>query len=372
MSFDDFKLSDNLLRGIYSYGYEKPSEVQKNAILPMLSGQNLIVQAQSGTGKTATFSIGILQQINEDIHSVQAIVLSPTRELSTQTHKVIKSLSEFMHVNAICCIGGTSLQNDYKSLESAQIVIGTPGRIFDLLNRKQLKTEHLKLCVLDEADEILSRGFKEQIYNIFYNLPTIQTCLFSATVPLDILEIAEQFVKNPQKILIKKEELTLAGIKQFYIAIEEEKYKFDTLCDLYETLTINQAIIYCNTKHKVEWLENEMTKRDFTVSCIHGELTQPERDKIMKNFRDGVFRVLITTDLLARGIDIQQISLVINFDIPTNRENYIHRIGRSGRFGRKGVAINFITKNDINQLRDIESFYLTEINEMPQNITDLI
>jgi translation initiation factor 4A len=203
-------------------------------------------------------------------------------------------------------------------------------------------------------------------------LPSIQTCLFSATVPLEILEIAEQFVKNPQKILIKKEELTLAGIKQFYVAIEEEKYKFDTLCDLYETLTINQAIIYCNTKHKVEWLENEMTKRDFTVSCIHGELTQSERDTIMKNFRDGMCRVLITTDLLARGIDIQQISLVINFDVPTNRENYIHRIGRSGRFGRKGVAINFITKNDVTQLRDIETFYLTEINEMPQNITDLI
>jgi translation initiation factor 4A len=372
MSFDDFNLCDNLLRGIYSYGYEKPSEVQKNAIGPMLSGKNLIVQAQSGTGKTATFSIGVLQQINPDIKSIQAIVLSPTRELSTQTHKVIKALSEFMNINSISCIGGTSLQNDYKSLETAQIVIGTPGRIIDLLQRKHLKTEYLKLCVLDEADEILSRGFKEQIYNIFYNLPKIQTCLFSATVPLDILEIAEQFVQDPQKILIKKEELTLAGIKQFYIAIEEEKYKFDTLCDLYETLTINQAIIYCNTKHKVEWLENEMTKRDFTVSCIHGELTQSERDTVMKNFRDGVFRVLITTDLLARGIDIQQISLVINFDIPTNRENYIHRIGRSGRFGRKGVAINFITKNDIGSLRDIETFYLTEINEMPQNITDLI
>jgi translation initiation factor 4A len=203
-------------------------------------------------------------------------------------------------------------------------------------------------------------------------LPKVQTCLFSATVPIDILDIANQFVDNPQQILVKKEELTLAGIKQFYVAIEEEKWKLDTLCDLYETLTINQAIIYCNTKNRVEWLANEMTKRDFSVSCIHGELSQQERDVIMKNFRDGKNRVLITTDLLARGIDIQQISLVINFDIPTNRENYIHRIGRSGRFGRKGVAINFITNSDVSQLRDIETFYLTQINEMPQNITDLI
>jgi translation initiation factor 4A len=372
MNFDDFKLCDNLLRGIYSYGYEKPSEVQQRAILPMLEGHNLIVQAQSGTGKTATFSIGTLQKINVELKEVQAIILSPTRELSIQTHKVINALSEFMNIHSVACIGGTSLKLDFKSLETAQIVIGTPGRVFDLIHRNQLKTSSIKLCVLDEADEILSRGFKEQIYNIFYNLPKVQTCLFSATVPLDILEIAQQFVDNPQQILVKKEELTLAGIKQFYVAIEEEKWKLDTLCDLYETLTINQAIIYCNTKHRVEWLATEMTKRDFSVSCIHGELTQQERDAIMKNFRDGNSRVLITTDLLARGIDIQQISLVINFDIPPNRENYIHRIGRSGRFGRKGVAINFVTNSDIGQLRDIETFYLTQINEMPENITDLI
>ena len=372
MSFDDFGLHDNLLRGIYSYGYEKPSEVQQRAIQPMLTGNNIIVQAQSGTGKTATFSIGVLQQIDISLNTVQAIILSPTRELSLQTHKVIKSLSEFMNINSISCIGGTALKNDYISLEKAQIVIGTPGRIYDLIYRKQLKTSNIKICVLDEADEILSRGFKEQIYNILHNIPKTQICLFSATLPLDILEITKQFINDPQQILIKKEELTLAGIKQFYVAIEEEHWKFDTLCDLYETLTINQAIIYCNTKHKVEWLENEMTNRDFTIACIHGELTQTERDQIMKNFRDGNNRVLITTDLLARGIDIQQISLVINYDIPTNRENYIHRIGRSGRFGRKGVAINFITKNDIAQLKDIETFYLTQIEEMPHNIVDLI
>ena len=372
MSFDDFNLSDNLLRGIYSYGFEKPSEVQQRAILPMVNKNNLIVQAQSGTGKTATFSIGVLQQLDPTVKSVQALLLSPTRELCVQTHKVITALAEFMEIDATACIGGTSLQSDIRSLQTAQVVIGTPGRIFDLIQRKQLKLQHLKVCVLDEADEMLSRGFKEQIYNIFYSLPKIQTCLFSATVPTDILEITEKFVENPTQILIKKEELTLAGIKQFYIAIEEEKWKLDTLCDLYETLTINQSIIYCNTKHKVDWLSNEMTKKDFTVAYIHGDMDQKERDHIMKEFRAGVNRVLITTDLLARGIDIQQISLVINFDIPTNRENYIHRIGRSGRFGRKGVAVNFVTKHDIGAMKEIETFYCTEINEMPMNIADMI
>jgi len=372
MSFDDFNLCDNLLRGIYSYGFEKPSEVQQRAIVPMINKNNLIVQSQSGTGKTGTFSIGVLQQIDPTLKSVQALLLSPTRELCTQTHKVIACLSEFMNIETISCIGGTSLQSDIRSLYTAQIVIGTPGRIYDLMQRNQLKLIHLKVCVLDEADEMLSRGFKEQIYNIFYSLPKVQTCLFSATIPLDMLEITEKFVENPQQILIKKEELTLAGIKQFYIAIEEEKWKLDTLCDLYETLTINQAIIYCNTKHKVEALANEMTKKDFTVACIHGDMEQKTRENIMKEFRAGANRVLITTDLLARGIDIQQISLVINFDIPINRENYIHRIGRSGRFGRKGVAINFVTKHDIGMMKDLETFYFTEINEMPMNIADLL
>jgi len=372
MSFDDYNLSDNLLRGIYAYGFEKPSEVQQRAILPMVNKKNLIVQSQSGTGKTATFSIGVLQQLDPTLKSVQGLILSPTRELCVQTCKVINAISAFMDIDSIACIGGVSLQTDIRLLQTAQVVIGTPGRIFDLIQRKQIKMDHLKICVLDEADEMLSRGFKEQIYNIFYTLPKLQTCLFSATVPLDILEITQKFVENPEQILIKKEELTLAGIKQFYIAIEEEKWKLDTLCDLYETLTINQAIIYCNTKHKVEWLSNEMTKKDFTIACIHGDMEQKERDYIMKEFRAGANRVLITTDLLARGIDIQQISLVINFDIPTNRENYIHRIGRSGRFGRKGVAINFVTKHDIASMKEIETFYFTEINEMPMNIADMI
>merc|ERR1711892_1510632 len=202
--------------------------------------------------------------------------------------------------------------------------------------------------------------------------PKVQVCLFSATMPEEILDISTRFMRNPIQILVKRDELTLEGIKQFYVAVEKEDWKLETLCDLYETLTITQAIIYCNTRRKVDWLTDKMGQRDFTVSSMHGDMTGQDRELIMKEFRSGSSRVLITTDLLARGIDVQQVSLVINFDLPGNRENYIHRIGRSGRFGRKGVAINFIAGDDVRQMRDIEQFYNTQIEEMPMNVADLI
>merc|ERR1712083_713969 len=210
-------------------------------------------------------------------------------------------------------------------------------------------------------------------YDVFQYLPSeVQVCLFSATMPLEILSMTKRFMRNPVRILVKKEQLTLEGIKQFYVAVEREDWKLDTLCDLYETLTITQAIIYCNTRRKTEWLCEKMTHRDFTVSAMHGDMEMQDRQLIMREFRSGSSRVLITTDLLARGIDVQQVSLVINYDLPTNRENYIHRIGRSGRFGRKGVAINFVTEEDKRMMADIEQHYHTQIDEMPMNVADLI
>jgi len=236
-----------------------------------------------------------------------------------------------------------------------------------------LDPRSIKIFILDEADEMLSRGFKDQIYDVFrYMNDTIQVILLSATMPADVLEVTKKFMRNPVRILVKKEQLTLEGIKQFYIGVEKEEWKLDTLCDLYETLTITQAVIFCNTRRKVDWLTEKMHSRDFTVSAMHGDMDQKERDIIMREFRSGSSRVLITTDLLARGIDVQQVSLVINYDLPTNRENYIHRIGRGGRFGRKGVAINFVTEEDKRNLQDIEQFYNTQIDEMPMNVADLI
>merc|ERR1712168_1063357 len=242
-----------------------------------------------------------------------------------------------------------------------------------MITRRALDTRNIKIFVLDEADEMLSRGFKDQIYDVFRHLPQgAQVVLLSATMPQDVLEVTTRFMRDPIRILVKKEELTLEGIKQFYINVEREEGKLDTLCDLYETLTITQAVIFLNTRRKVEWLTQRLHEKDFTVSALHGDMDQNDRDVIMREFRSGSSRVLITTDLLARGIDVQQVSLVINYDLPSNRENYIHRIGRGGRFGRKGVAINFVTREDARILKDIEQFYNTTVDEMPFNVADLI
>lgn len=373
-SFDSMGIREELLRGIYGYGFEHPSAIQQRAIMPCIKGHDVIAQAQSGTGKTATFSISILEQINGSEPQCQALILAPTRELAQQIQKVVIALGDYMNITCHACIGGTNVREDMRKLEKGcQVVVGTPGRVFDMISRKAMRTETIKMFVLDEADEMLSRGFKDQIHDVFRLLSeNIQVILLSATMPADVLDVTKCFMRDPIRILVKKEELTLEGIKQFYVNCDKEDYKFDTLCDLYETLTITQAVIFCNTRRKVDYLTDQMTGRDFTVSALHGDMTQQERDVIMRAFRSGSSRVLITTDLLARGIDVQQVSLVINFDLPTNRENYIHRIGRGGRFGRKGVAINFITEDDKRTLKDIETFYNTQIEEMPSNVADLI
>jgi len=374
-NFDDMDLRENLLRGIFAYGFEKPSAIQQRAIMPAIKGYDLIAQAQSGTGKTATFSIAILQQVDFEKSSLcQALVLAPTRELAQQIQKVVLALGDYQKVKCHACIGGTAVRTDIDLLQKGvHVVVGTPGRVFDMINRGSLIPDSMKMFVLDEADEMLSRGFKDQIYDVFRKLPpSIQVILLSATMPEDVLEVTKRFMRDPINILVKKEELTLEGIKQFYINVEKEEWKLETLTDLYETMTITQAVIFLNTRRKVDWLKEKLGEKDFTVSSMHGDMDQQERDVIMKEFRTGSSRVLITTDLLARGIDVQQVSLVINYDLPNNRENYIHRIGRGGRFGRKGVAINFVTQDDVRILKDIEQFYNTTIDAMPMNVADLI
>ncbi|OXA43347.1 eukaryotic initiation factor 4A-I isoform X1 [Folsomia candida] len=372
-SFDEMDLNQKLLRGIYAYGFEKPSAIQQRAIIPCISGRDAIAQAQSGTGKTATFSIAILQQIDPDVPHCQALILAPTRELAQQIQKVVIALGDYLNVSCHACIGGTNVRDDQRKLESGvQIVVGTPGRVYDMINRRSFRTDHIKMFVLDEADEMLSRGFKDQIYKVFKTMNgDTQVILLSATMPPEVLEVTTKFMRDPVTILVKKEELTLEGIKQFYVNVEKEEWKLDTLSDLYDTLSITQAVIFCNTRRKVDWLTGRMREKEHTVSAMHGDMDQKDREIIMKEFRSGSSRVLITTDLLARGIDVQQVSLVINYDLPTNRENYIHRIGRGGRFGRKGVAINFVTDEDHRTLKDIEEFYNTQIIEMPSNVADM-
>lgn len=373
-TFDSMGLREDLQRGIYAYGFEKPSAIQQRAIIPIIKGRDVIAQAQSGTGKTATFSISCLQLIDTNLRDPQALVLSPTRELAQQIQKVLLAMGDYMSVQCHACIGGTNLGEDIRKLDYGQHVIsGTPGRVFDMIKRRSLRTRSIKLLVLDEADEMLNKGFKEQIYDVYrYLPPAIQVVLLSATLPHEILEMTNKFMTEPIRIIVKRDELTLEGLKQFFVAVEKEEWKFDTLCDLYDTLTITQGVIFCNTKRKVDWLTEKMRENNFTVCSMHGDMPQKERTAIMKEFRTGKSRVLISTDVWARGLDVPQVSLVINYDLPNNRELYIHRIGRSGRYGRKGVAINFVKADDIRILRDIEQYYSTQIDEMPMNVADLI
>lgn len=374
LSFDTLSLNEKLLRGIYSYGFENPSKIQHLAIPKIIEGKDLIAQAQSGTGKTGAFVIGVLNKINIEEKSTQVLILSPTHELVHQISEVVKELSSYMDISFMKVLGGTNMNECRKGLESnPQIIIGTPGRVLDMIQKQCLFTEKLNTLVFDEADEILSYGFKESIYHIVqYMSQGAQICLFSATIPEDVLELTEKFMNNPEKILVKKEQLTLEGITQFYINIRVNEWKFDVLKDLYDTINISQCIIYINSKNKLMDVYNNLTRENFPVSYIHGELTSAERKDVMEKFRGGQSRILLSTDLLSRGIDVQQLSLVINFDLPKSKETYIHRIGRSGRYGRKGVAINLITDRDIQSMKEIESFYDTQITEMPNNIADYL
>ena len=378
-SFEAMGLKDSLLRGIYAYGFERPSAIQQRAILPILKGRDVIAQSQSGTGKTTIFCIAILQLLKNTSRDTQALLLSPTRELAQQSARVLAAFASHTQpaVTATTLIGGKSIGEDLKALQGSrggsQVVSGTPGRVYDMINRGALVVKKVKLLVIDEADEMLSKGFKEQIYDIYRTLPpNTQIVLISATLPPDVLTLTTQFMTEPVRILVKRDELTLEGIKQFFISVEKEEWKFDTLCDLYDILTITQCVIFVNKKTKCDWLLNKMRASHFTVVAMHGDMQQTERERVMNDFRNGTSRVLISTDVWGRGLDVQQVSLVICYDLPLNRESYIHRIGRSGRFGRKGVAINFVTEDDVSVLRDIEQYYGTQIDEMPMNIADMI
>jgi len=370
MSFDEMNLKDLLLRGIYGYGYERPSNIQQKAIVPILTKRDIIAQAQSGTGKTGTFTIGMLQNIDIDLVNIecQAIILSPTKELAEQTYKVVNALGAHCKVQTHLCIGGKSVKDNLDALrKGVHVIIGTPGRIYDLLNRHAIDGSKIKMLIIDEADTMLDRGFKEQLYFILKAglSDDMQICLFSATLSDETLDITNKFMNDPIQILVKKSEVQVEGIKQYYINVDKEEGKLDVLLDIYENISVNQSMVYCNSKGKVNWLYDKLTSQQFPVGEIHGEMKLEDREEVMERFRAGSLKVLIATDLLARGIDVQQVSIVINFDVPTNRENYIHRIGRCGRYGRKGVAVNFITPNDNKYIKDIETYYSIKMIEMP-------
>jgi translation initiation factor 4A len=372
-TFDELGLKPDLLRGIYGYGFEKPSPIQQKAILPVIKGRDVIAQAQSGTGKTATFAIGTLELIDTALEEVQTLVLAPTRELAQQISIVYQFLGEFLKVKVHLLIGGTEVKNNINKLKSGgcHIVVGCPGRVLDMIKKKHLSLSSLRSFVLDEADEMLSKGFLDNIKEIItYIPPSTKVLLFSATMPKEIVSLTTLFMENPAKILVKNEELTLEGIKQYFVYLKKED-KLDVLIQIYRGIEIAQAIIYCNSKNNVDYVSNELQKKGHMVSSIHSDKKQIERDQIMRDFRSGATRVLVTTDLLARGIDVYQVSLVINYDLPREKETYIHRIGRSGRFGRKGNAINFVTPAEKEDLEALQKFYNTTIEALPSDLSEL-
>jgi superfamily II DNA/RNA helicase len=371
---DITNIKTELLRGIYAHGFENPSSIQQKAILPILSKKDVIAQAQSGTGKTGAFTISALQSLNMEKKTTQILIMVPTRELCTQITSVITTIGDFFNDLKIqMLVGGSSVDNDIRELrKNPQIIVGCPGRIHDMIRRNKLNAKDIDLLIIDEADEMLSSGFKEQVYNIFQFFKTdIQIALFSATLPSDVQSLADKFMREPLKILVKSEALTLEGIKQYYIAVENDEVKYATLKDLYATLSVGQSIIYCNSIRRVEDLAKAMKEDGFPVAYIHGKMTHEERRETFNSFKHGASRVLISSNLTARGIDVQQVSTVINFDVPRDVHSYLHRIGRSGRWGRKGMGINFVSKFDVRNLKEIETFYSTQIDEMPSSVLEV-
>ena len=374
LEWDQLDIHENILRGIYGMGFERPSIIQQKAIIPILLKKDLIAQAQSGTGKTAAFSIGALSTVNMNVPVTQVLILSPTKELTMQTATVVKRLGQMMSGLIVETLyGGVQSEmmttNQFQSTPVPHIICGCPGKVYDLMKRNKIMIDTIQLIIMDEADELLSSGFDEQIYNIFKKLNSdVQVALFSATLPTSVQKTIKKIMRNPVSICVNPEQLTLDGIAQYYIPVEDDRQKYNTLKDLYSSISMSQCIIYCNSVKRVSDLFDAMKEDDFPVSKMHSNMDKAERETAFLEFKSGKSRVLISSNVTARGIDIQQVSVVINFDIPNDVCTYLHRIGRSGRWGRKGISINLITRRDIVKMKEIETYYACDIKQMPANM----
>ena len=371
-------LSTEILHGIISYGFEAPSEIQQRAIPPLLERRDVIAQAPSGTGKTGAFVVAALHAVDVSVAKPQVILLAPTHELVSQIATVVEALGSKMTSSSSgglrvkTLVGGTPVQDDLRSLKQAlqpHIIVGTAGRVHDMLRRRALCKQHLRLVILDEADEMLSGNFRDQMYNVFQFVPEdCQVAIFSATLPPEVLDLTAKFMRDPVTLTMEAPQLNLEGIQQYFVAVPDDRVKYDALKDLFSQLTIKQSIIYANSVHRVVHLYESMIQDGFSVCCIHSSMRREEREKAFYEFRTGTYRVLISSNVTARGIDVQQVSTVLNFDVPGDVHTYLHRIGRSGRWGRKGLAINFITRRDVAMLRRIEDHYKSTILELPENV----
>jgi translation initiation factor 4A len=371
-NFDSLNLNPDLLKGVYLHGFTQPSKIQIKGIGSINTGKDCILQSQSGTGKTATYLLGVMNRLELTETGCQGIIITPTRELAEQVYAVACNLAKYTNFKIAKCIGGSNVIQNRTDLKVSSLVIGTLGRISHMIEEKKINIHKIKFLVLDEADDLLSDGISDKLQCIFDKTPSgIQIVLISATMSINVFNASKQFQYDPIKILLKNNEIIVDLISQFYLDVETEELKFDTLLDLYNLVSTSQTIIFCNTIRKVEWLEEQLKKNNFPITVIHSNMTQTERDAVIKDFRDGKTRLLLTTDLLSRGIDIPQVNMVINYDLPINKETYVHRIGRCGRFDKKGVAITMVKMTDATDIKTfnkMKHFYKMDIVEMPESI----
>lgn len=366
--FEDYCLRRPLLMGIFEKGWEKPSPIQEASIPIALAGRDILARAKNGTGKTGAYTIPILERIDASRNVLQALVIVPTRELALQTSQICIELGKHLECKVMVTTGGTNLKDDIMRLyDPVHIIVATPGRILDLMNKELVKTDSCKILVLDEADKLLSQDFKGMLDNIIAFLPrNPQILLYSATFPLTVEEFMRKHLTNPYEINLM-DELTLKGVTQYY-AFVQERQKVHCLNTLFSKLQINQSIIFCNSTQRVELLAKKITELGYSCFYIHAKMDQQHRNRVFHDFRQGLGRNLVCSDLFTRGIDIQAVNVVINFDFPKHAETYLHRIGRSGRYGHLGIAINLITYEDRFSLHKIEQELATEIKPIPKVI----
>ncbi len=371
VKFEDLQLDDRILRAVADMGFEEASPIQAKSIPVQLEGVDMIGQAQTGTGKTAAFGIPLLQKIDPKNKKLQAVALCPTRELAIQVAEEIRSLAKYMHgIKVLPIYGGQDIVRQIKGLkDGTQIIIGTPGRVMDHMRRKTVKFDQVHTVIMDEADEMLNMGFLEDMETILSQLPTErQTIMFSATMPPEIQKIAESFQKDPQVIRVVKKELTVPKVTQYYYEVKP-RTKVEVMCRLLDLYAPKLSVAFCNTKKQVDELVDELQGRGYFAEGLHGDLKQIQRDRVMNSFRNGRTEILVATDVAARGIDVDDVEAVFNYDIPQDDEYYVHRIGRTGRAGRTGIAFSFVVGREVYKLRDIQRYCKTKI--IPQAVPSL-
>lgn len=367
MKFEELNLDERILRAVEDMGFEEASPIQASAIPVIMDDRDVVGQAQTGTGKTAAYSIPVLEKIDPDLKKLQAVILCPTRELAVQVAEEIRKLAKYMSdIKVLPVYGGQEIVRQIKSLKAGvQILVGTPGRVMDHMRRKTVKFDNINMVILDEADEMLDMGFREDMETILTDTPQDrQTVMFSATMPKAIMDIARNFQKDAKVIKVVRKELTVSNIEQFYYEVRP-KNKTEVLCRLIDIYNPRLSVVFCNTKRQVDELISELKGRGYFADGIHGDMKQQQRDRVMDDFRSGKVDILIATDVAARGIDVDDVDMVFNYDIPQDEEYYVHRIGRTGRAGRSGMALSFISGKEVYKLKDIERYCKTKILAKP-------